>query len=97
MYEQAIKTAPHLTWLYTSRARTYLTMGEHDKALADVGRSLSVFPKDASALNVRASIYEAMGRKDDAATDFRTALALNQSPKANADSRAGLQRLGVEP
>jgi tetratricopeptide (TPR) repeat protein len=97
LYEQAIKQAPHLMWLYRSRAQTHLQMGEHDKALADVQRSLAVFSKDATALNQRGRIYEAMDRKEDAIADFRAALALDQGPKANTDSRAGLQRLGVEP
>jgi tetratricopeptide (TPR) repeat protein len=97
LYEQAIRQAPHLTWLYRNRAETYLNMGEPDKALDDVQRSLAVFRRDASALNQRGRIYEAMGRKQDAIADFRAALALDQGAKANADSRAGLQRLGVEP
>jgi tetratricopeptide (TPR) repeat protein len=97
LYEQAIRQAPHLMWLYRNRAETYLNMGEHDKALDDVQRSLVVFRRDASALNQRGRIYEAMGRKQDAIADFRAALALDQGAKANADSRAGLRRLGVEP
>ena len=97
LYEQAIRQAPHLMWLYRNRAETYLNMGEHDKALDDVQRSLAVFRRDASALNQRGRIYEAMGRKQDAIADFRAALALDQGAKANADSRAGLRRLGVEP
>jgi len=97
LYEQAIRQAPHLMWLYRNRAETYLRMGEADKALDDVQRSIAVFRKDATALNQRGRIYEALGRKEDAIADFRAALALDQGTKPNADSRAGLRRLGAEP
>ena len=65
--------------------------------VADVQQSLAMSPNDASALNQRGFIYETMDRNEDAIADFRAALALNQSPTANADSRAGLRRLGVRP
>src|SRR5262245_4990873 len=97
LYEQAIRQAPHLMWLYRNRAETYLRMGEADKALDDVQRSIAVFRKDATALNQRGRIYEALGRKEDAIADYRAALALDQGTKPNADSRAGLRRLGAEP
>jgi tetratricopeptide (TPR) repeat protein len=96
LHDEAIKRAPHLTWVYSGRARTYLRMGEYQKALADAERALTMI-RHASAFNLRAEVYEAMGRRDDAAADFRAALALNHNPEANAASRAGLQRLGLEP
>jgi hypothetical protein len=58
----AIKRTPHLAWVHTGRARTFLAMGEHEKALADVQRSLAMFPRNAGALNLRARVYEAMTR-----------------------------------
>lgn len=96
LYGEAMKSAPHLPWVHRGRARVYLRMGEHDKALADAERALAMM-RVASAFNLRAEIYEAMGRKEDAVADFRAALALNHGADANAVSRAGLKRLGVDP
>ena len=97
LYDEAIKQAPQVMWLYPARAETFLRMRAYDKALADVEHSLAVFPKDAFAVNTRARIYEATGRKAEAVADFRAALALNPNLKTREDSVAGLKRLGAEP
>jgi tetratricopeptide (TPR) repeat protein len=96
LYGEAIERAPHLNWVHSGRAQTYFKMGEHEKALADAERALKAMPT-APGFNLRGEIYAAMGRKDEAAADFRAALARNHSPEAEAASRAGLKRLGLEP
>jgi tetratricopeptide (TPR) repeat protein len=97
LYGEAIKQTPQVMWLYPARAESFLKLRAYDKALADVEHSLAVFTKDAFALNTRARIYEATGRKAEAVADFRAALALNPNLKTRDDSLAGLKRLGTEP
>jgi tetratricopeptide (TPR) repeat protein len=51
-------------------------------------------PNDAAALDTRASIFEALGRKEEAIADFRRALAKDPNKQ---NSKDGLKRLGATP
>jgi tetratricopeptide (TPR) repeat protein len=62
-------------------------------ALNDVNQALQIAANDAVALRIRANIYEALTRNDEAIADYRNALA--QDP-FQAESREALQRLGQE-
>ena len=62
-------------------------------ALNDVNQALQIAAIDPVALRVRANIYEALTRTDEAIADYRNALA--QDP-FQAESREALVRLGQE-
>jgi len=51
-------------------------------------------PNDAHTLDTRGHIFEALGRRVEAAADFRNAVALNPELKSSID---GLARLGASP
>ncbi len=62
--------------------------------LPDANRALQLNPRYAYALDTRAHIYEALGRRQEAIRDHRQVLRLNPSLK---ESREGLRRLGATP
>jgi len=63
-------------------------------ALADADAALKLKPDAAPALDTRAHILEALGRREEAIADFRRALAIE--PRLSG-SREGLKRLGAAP
>lgn len=66
--------------------------------LQDVEQSLALRPNSVNALDTRAHIFEALGRRDEAIADFRQALSVAQSDQAlQSSSVSGLERLGARP
>jgi tetratricopeptide (TPR) repeat protein len=65
----------------------------YEDALNDVNQSLQIATNDPAALRIRANIYEALFRTDEAITDYRNALAQDPS---QPESREALERLGQE-
>jgi tetratricopeptide (TPR) repeat protein len=76
---------------YAIRAMLLRRMGEPAKGLADADRSIVLDPRSALALYVRARIYEALGRSEEAAAGMRAALAID--PKIG-DQMEALERVG---
>ena len=64
-----------------------------DAALSDVQQALNLAPDDAFALRVRADIYRAMGKTDDAIADYRKAL---EKDPFQSESRDALVKLGQD-
>ncbi len=64
-----------------------------DAALSDVQQALNLAPDDAFALRIRADIYRAMGRTDDAIADYRKAL---EKDPFQSESRDALVKLGQD-
>jgi Tfp pilus assembly protein PilF len=66
-------------------------MGDPTKGLPDADRAVELNPRSAMALYVRAKIYEALGRSEDAAASMRAALAIDPrlSEQMEAMERAG--------
>jgi tetratricopeptide (TPR) repeat protein len=62
------------------------------QGLADAERALELDPNYLPALETRAQIFEALGRREEAIADFRRALALDPKLKESAE---GLERLGA--
>ncbi|GAG93050.1 unnamed protein product [marine sediment metagenome] len=60
--------------------------------MPDAEKSLELRPNDAHALDTRGSIFEALGRREEAIADFRQALAKNPSIQNSKDA---LKRLGA--
>jgi tetratricopeptide (TPR) repeat protein len=69
--------SPRVADSYAIRAMLLRRMGEPTRGLADADRSIELVPRSALALFVRAKIYEALGRKEEAAVDLRAALAID--------------------
>jgi tetratricopeptide (TPR) repeat protein len=67
--------------------------GAYEDAQNDVNQSLLIAANDTTALRIRANIYEALFRTDEAIADYRT--ALTQDP-SQPESREALERLGQE-
>jgi Tfp pilus assembly protein PilF len=66
--------------------------------LTDVEKSLQAKPRNARALDTRASIFEALGRREEAIADFRHALAVGASdPEVQKSGKEALKRLGASP
>jgi Tfp pilus assembly protein PilF len=66
-------------------------MGEAAKGLPDADRAIQLDPRSAMALHVRARIYEALGRSEEAAAGMRAALAID--PGIGAQMEA-MERVG---
>ena len=63
-------------------------MGRPAKGLPDADRAIALNPRSAMALYVRAKIYEALGRTEEAAAGMRAALA-DRAQDYGADGRDG--------
>ena len=72
--------------LYAIRAMLHQRMGEPAKGLADADRAIELNPRSAMALYVRARIYEALGRSEDAAAGMRAALAIDPRIKEQMEA-----------
>lgn len=94
IHTNAIESDSENAAAYNGRAWAYLKSGKVAQALLDAEKSLELLPNDPWTLDTRAHIFEAMGRREDAITDFHRALAKNPNLQ---ESRAGLKRLGVAP
>ena len=79
---------------YTRRARIYLHAGNAAQALVDADRALELSQKVPSSFYTRAEILEALGRREEAISDYRNALRLAPNVKGYQDA---LRRLGVQP
>jgi tetratricopeptide (TPR) repeat protein len=81
-------------WAYNARAWAYFKAGKAVQGLPDAEKSLELRPNDAETLDTRGSIFETLGRKEEAIADFRKALRINSNLES---SKEGLKRLGVSP
>src|SRR5437868_332596 len=62
---------PRVADSYAIRAMLHQRMGQPDKGLPDADRAIELNPRSAMALYVRARIYDALGRGEDAAAGMR--------------------------
>jgi TonB family protein len=93
---RVIRGDPRAAWAYNERAWAYFKMGNAAQGLPDVEKSLELDPNLARALDTRAHIFEALGRREEAVADFRRALSVAEADTAlKISSRAGLKRLGI--
>jgi tetratricopeptide (TPR) repeat protein len=81
-------------WELSEHARLHLLAGQSAKGLALAELSLEMQPGVPAVLDSRGRVLEALGRREEAITDFRRALAKRPDLKT---SREGLKRLGAEP
>jgi len=93
-----IELEPKNAAAYNNRAWAYFTAGKAAQGLPDVEKSLELRPDFARALDTRGSIFEALGRREEAIADFRHALAVGvDDPEVQVSGREALKRLGASP
>ena len=79
---------PALGYVYENRALAHKAMSNRELALGDISRALSVNPRSARAVTIRAQIYIADGELDRAIAEFKQALAFDPNFKP---AQLGLQ------
>ena len=82
---------PRVADSYAIRAMLHQRMGQPAKGLPDADRAIELNPRSAMALYVRARIYDALGRGEDAAAGMRAALAIDPRIK---EGMQAMERMG---
>ena len=85
--------SPRVADSYAIRAMLHQRMGQPAKGLPDADRVVELNPRSAMALYVRARIYEALGRSEEAAAGMRAALAIDPRIKERMDA---MERVGAK-
>lgn len=73
--------SPRVAESYAIRAMLQHRMGQQAKGLEDADRAVALNARSAMALYIRARIYEALGRNEDAAAGMSAALAIDPKIK----------------
>ena len=83
--------SPRVAESYAIRALLLQRMGRPAEGLPDADRAIALNGRSAMALYIRAKIYEALGRAEDAAAGFRAALQIDPriGEQMNAMERVG--------
>ncbi len=74
---------------YKSRADAYFASGEYDRAIADLGKAITLNAEDANAYVRRGMAYEAEGDHQDAIADFSTVIRLKPTYASGYTMRGG--------
>ena len=85
--------SPRVADSYALRAMLLRRLGEPAKGLPDADRAIALNPRSAMALHVRAKIYEALGRSEEAAAGMRAAMAIE--PRI-AEQMEAMERIGKQ-
>ncbi|MBO0741627.1 MAG: tetratricopeptide repeat protein, partial [Hyphomicrobiaceae bacterium] len=96
-FTRAIERQPDEWLRYADRARALLATGDAKAALPDAERARSDSYGFAYPLLLRARIYLALGRRDDAVDDLRRAARLGSPPEDNDISKEIRHRMGAGP
>ena len=64
---------------YVNMAICHASLNSMDEALADVDKILTRYPNTGEALEARGQLYQAMGRKDEACSDFEKLNAIDST------------------
>jgi tetratricopeptide (TPR) repeat protein len=73
--------SPRVADSYAIRAMLHHRVGEPARGLPDADRAIGLNPRSAMALYIRAKIYEALGRSEEAAAGISAALAIDPGIK----------------
>lgn len=76
-FAAAIALDPHYALAYEQRGYAYLQAGQHQQAIADSDKALSVGEPNPHVYYQRSQAYRALGQTDKAEGDFREALKLD--------------------
>jgi tetratricopeptide (TPR) repeat protein len=91
---EAQKTASPLLdhWTQSNRAVLLHLAGEPSKALAQIENALEMAPNIPASLETRATIFAALGRREEAIADLRRAISRDPTRKASQDLLARLEQ-----
>jgi tetratricopeptide (TPR) repeat protein len=92
-FTRAIGIRPDFS-LYNNRAWANHLKGNDAGGLSDAEEAVKLAPKNPFCLGTRAAIYEKLGRRDAAISDYRAAFVLDPKDPEAID---GLKRLGTSP
>ena len=70
-FKKAVAIDNEILWGHYQLARVYFVKGEKDKALEEINKELEANPENLRSLYVRGLIYGAMGRLQEAESDFK--------------------------
>src|SRR3989338_3696743 len=70
-FKKAVAIDNEILWGHYQLARVYFEKGEKDKALEEINKELEANPENLRSLYVRGLIYGAMGRLQEAESDFK--------------------------
>jgi len=70
-FKEAVEIDSKILWGHYQLARVYFVKGEKDKALEEINKELEANPENLRSLYVRGLIYGAMGRLQEAESDFK--------------------------
>ena len=95
-YEAIIRLTNNATsaFSYQNRAWALLNLKRPDEALLNAQKAVELEPNNAMALDVRGRLFEVLGHRNDAISDFERALAINPHMTETADA---LGKLTVRP
>jgi tetratricopeptide (TPR) repeat protein len=82
---------------YRYLALAYHRAGRDTEALSIADKSITLDPLLEFSYNVRTSIHESLGQRDEAIADYRKVLMLTLRVEDLRTAREGLQRLGAAP
>ncbi|SPP93095.1 tetratricopeptide repeat protein [Bradyrhizobium vignae] len=88
-----IKMGNRSAYMLNELAWSLFKTGRNSEALTYAEEAYKLASSDANVIDTRAHVYEALGRKQEAISDFRKAVALKPELET---SRLGLRRLGAE-
>jgi tetratricopeptide (TPR) repeat protein len=91
-YEDLVQDDPEDPALHTSLAGALGALGRHDEAMEHLEVALGLEPLNPEAYHNRAVLHERNGQREQAVTDYRTALRYNPQYEP---ARQALARLGV--
>ena len=94
----SIRLEPDFAQARMARAVAFLTTKDIEKALNDADEMVRRFPDSGIALETRAYILKAIGRRDDAIAEYRKALEVEpDNLELTNEIEATLRKLGVAP
>jgi len=97
-YTKGLEINPKFAVVCDNRAWSCFKAGKAAQGLLDVEKSLELSPNSAHALVIRGSIFEALGRREEAIADFCRAHAVAPNDQAMQSSgKEPLKRLGMSP
>jgi Flp pilus assembly protein TadD len=94
-YDKAIEIDRHYTNAYSNRSYAYFRKGDASRALEDAERAIALEMRFAMAHVNRAHALAALGRTDDAAQSYRTALDCDPAPTVRDEALRGLEAIGA--
>ena len=75
--DQIVELEPDLAEGWNKRATVYFLVGDYERSLSDIDRTLALEARHFGALSGRGMILDSLGRKEEALAAFREALTIH--------------------